>query len=69
MKPCECTVCSLAAGGQATGMSIRDYFAGQAVAGLLACYAKHMNQTYPYSDELADRAYDIADAMLAERAK
>lgn len=48
------------------GMTLRDYFAGQALAGLLAgrcwetvtCYAK---------DNPEVTAYSIADEMLAER--
>ena len=57
------------------GMFLRDYFAGQALAGLVvgcagmlgdefSAYAKgHCNHA------LACRAYVMADAMLAERAK
>lgn len=48
------------------GMSLRDWFAGQALAGLLA------SQTADWmaSDEgSALRAFRIADAMLAEREK
>jgi len=47
------------------GMSLRDYFAGQAMIGFLASAS-------PKADtdaELADYAYQIADAMLKERAK
>lgn len=46
------------------GMSLRDFFAGQALAGWLASFSE---------DEVVDRpsivtfAYGIADAMLAER--
>ena len=40
------------------GMSLRDWFAGQA----LACAKHHDNQTI-----MAMRAYDLADAMIAER--
>lgn len=40
------------------GMSLRDYFAGQA---LIAC-RNHSNEKW-----LAERAYQIADAMLAAR--
>jgi len=45
------------------GMTLRDYFAGQALAGM--CYKADW-----YDGEenvLARWAYDIADAMLAER--
>ena len=43
-----------------TGMSLLDYFAGQAVAGMLAL--EHM-----YADAAAMDAYKIAQAMLKER--
>jgi len=40
-------------------MTLRDWFAGQALAGLLADGYPHANVEY--------RAYAIADMMLAER--
>lgn len=42
------------------GMTLRDWFAGQALA-VLACDF--------CAEEVAFRAYEYADAMLAERAK
>lgn len=48
-----------------TGMSLRDWFAGQALAGLLA--VPNGPQSGP--DMYARDAYTVADAMLAERAK
>lgn len=63
------------------GMTLRDYFAGQALAGMLArdaCADGSGNDRHPvyntrwqsaFSGALASNAYDIADAMLAERAK
>ena len=43
-------------------LSLRDYFAGQALFGLMAMY--------PLSDrQVAKRAYEYADAMLKERNK
>ena len=45
------------------GMTLRDYFAGQALAGSLA------NTDAPTPEIEARWAYEIADAMLAERAK
>ena len=52
--------------GQATysGMTLRDYLAAQAMAGML-------NGTWPDNNErpeIARRAYATADAMLAQRA-
>jgi hypothetical protein len=41
------------------GMTLRDYFAGQALAMSMPDSPQH----------LADWAYRVADAMLAERAK
>jgi len=49
------------------GMSLRDWFAGQALAGLLASgVAAARGQT---CEDVAEIAYANADAMLAERAK
>ncbi len=44
------------------GMSLRDYFAGQAIAGNLI-------EPSVDSRHAAEYAYQLADAMLAERAK
>ena len=46
------------------GMTLRDWFAGQALAGLLANVGFTGEVTY---DGLAYDAYRIADAMLAAR--
>ena len=45
----------------ALGMSIRDWFAGQAIAGLAL--------TETASENVAHWAYHVADALLAERKK
>lgn len=47
--------------------SLRDYFAGQALAGLLASYANPGANCAPTSDVAANESYAYADAMLAER--
>lgn len=47
------------------GMSLRDYFAGQALQGLLASTDAH--SALPDAGPLAKHAYRFADAMLAER--
>ncbi len=46
------------------GMTLRDYFAGQALAGFLA-----YNGTCSGYDEIAHHAYTAADCMLAARQK
>jgi len=46
------------------GMSLRDWFAGQALAGTSLLQAYHNRP-----DLLAQHAYEYADAMLAEREK
>lgn len=47
------------------GMTLRDWFAGQALAGGLI-----QHYGYPlYKENVAQSAYDLADAMLAERSK
>ena len=55
----------IADGGPATlgtGMSLRDWFAGQALAGMTLEASQNV-------DDVAFRAYMIADAMLRARAK
>lgn len=48
-----------------TGMSLRDWFAGQALVGLIACYAPSNAAFDPKTD--AKTAYKYADEMLAVR--
>ena len=48
------------------GMSLRDWFAGQALAGMMADIAS-VNEL-PGPDAAAKLAYTMADAMLAARA-
>jgi hypothetical protein len=45
----------------APGMTLRDWFAGQALAGLLACGEAHDEHT---DSVTAGAAYKMADAML-----
>lgn len=49
------------------GMSLRDYYAGKALAGMHARDAYDMGQSRP--EQRAHLAYADADAMLAERSK
>jgi hypothetical protein len=57
---------------QRDGMSLRDYFAGQALAGALANERFHLfgsDGDTLESKIAAENAYAFANAMLAERAK
>jgi hypothetical protein len=50
------------------GMTLRDYFAAQALTGYIAAFSgPHCN--FPAADAAATRAYKYADAMIAERNK
>lgn len=53
----------------AWGMSLRDWFAGQALAGMLSAFAKGAKNGGParFAEANCDTAYDIADAMLRAR--
>ena len=61
--------------GDCAGMSLRDWFAGQALAGLMANSAELRNITTPMQTQreadlsIAQAIYELADAALAERAK
>ena len=48
--------------GEQAGMSIRDYFAGQALAGICADPSLAMTK-----DKIAEWSYSVADAMLLAR--
>ena len=45
------------------GMTLRDYFAGQALMGLLS------SNVFGDKETFAKHSYEMADAMLAERLK
>lgn len=51
--------------GQVEGMSLRDYFAAKAMQGLISSSSSFAN----YPKTVTDAAYEIADHMLAGRAK
>lgn len=56
------------AGVQYFGMSLRDYFAAKSINGMLSALdAAGLNYSNPVM--MAEHAYAMADAMLAERAK
>jgi len=50
------------------GMTLRDYFAAKAMAPMVQNRMVGSSQ-YGNEVEIAARAYEIADAMIAERAK
>lgn len=50
----------------ATGMSLRDYFAAKAMTAMLT---HEVNGDWPEHQNVAMHAYNMADAMLAEREK
>lgn len=51
------------------GMTLRDYFAGQALQGLLSSIGEWSSGTpnLPFADRVAEDAYWIADSMLEAR--
>ena len=55
----------------ANGMSLRDWFAGQALVGMLSGYVGNLNRTCTGIVNIDPRsisvAYDIADIMLRAR--
>lgn len=54
-------VCENGLGHISDGMTLRDYFAGQALQGLLS-------REKPFSfDAAAEKSYELADAMLSAR--
>lgn len=55
-----------------SGMWLRDYFAGQALAGFLAALKtapRQQNEVATFMEAAALASYQIADEMLKERAK
>lgn len=53
-----------------TGMSLRDWFAGQAMQGLWVAFNRDWSNPNDYQiNAIAANAYNVADAMLAAREK
>jgi hypothetical protein len=55
-------------GGIAFGMTLRDYFAGQALPMIAALMAAGKHNAPRGAPQIAQDAYLIAEAMLAEKA-
>ena len=49
------------------GMTLRDYFAGQAVGEVIACFGNMQIKGETAPEAFARKAYEIADAMIAAR--
>lgn len=52
--------------GTKCGMTLRDWFAGHAMAAIVA-HQQHGDCEQTSREELADCAYEVADALLAVR--
>jgi hypothetical protein len=55
--------------GVGQGMTMRDWFAGQAMCGIQAGYWSNPSISGVSPTMCANEAYQVADAMLAERKK
>ena len=49
------------------GITLREYFAGQAISQIIATCANDTTHGMTKADYFAGRAYEIADAMLKAR--
>lgn len=56
-------------GNRGRGMTLRDWFAGQALAGIIAAHAHPSSNGHPSDHSASKWSYEYADAMLAERSK
>ena len=54
---------------QASGMSLRDWFAGKALIGLTSSIRACTDGEDYSPEQMAEYCYECADAMLAERDK
>jgi len=54
-------------GSHSEGMCLRDYFAGQALAGLFKEGDTYIEKDI--AERIAEQCFTVADAMLAEREK
>jgi hypothetical protein len=51
------------------GMSLRDWFAGQAMIGLMSAFGEPGLRGEGWAQRVAADSYALADALLAERSK
>lgn len=58
-----------ARGFVSTGMTLRDWFAGQAIMGLCACPSFSIPMESDWREFLSVEAYKVADAMMEARKK
>ena len=54
---------------QTSGMTLRDYFAGQALVGILSFPGTIEGESIKNPDKVSRICYVFADAMIAERDK
>ena len=66
-RDCRCTPLGygIPTDGGDPGMSLRDWFAGQAIGPMISAYERQ-NEEYE-SQDIVEIAYRIADAMIAAR--
>jgi len=55
-------------GDQALGLNVREWFAGQALTGIIAAYAGPC-VSLPFAKSTAEKAFAYADSMIAEPRK
>jgi hypothetical protein len=50
-----------------TGMTLRDYFAGQALTGILAASGDGGGYAHYHHDEVIEKVWEMAGSMIATR--
>jgi hypothetical protein len=63
----ECPHCDGPVRGGATGMTLRDWFAGQALSALAGMQIGHGLSSEEIARVVSEGAFMLADAMLTER--
>lgn len=69
--PGECFTENGMRNGVSMGMSLRDWFAGQSIGEVISrgTGARRISDDTPVPEYFARLAYEVADAMIAERSK